>query len=89
LHGGFLFFNSADIGPARTLAEAGGEIGEFIGWSGGVDFDAAVIQIAGVASETEGGCGLLGEVAEADALDASANHPAAGCTGFSGHASGL
>jgi hypothetical protein len=89
LHGGFLFFNSADIGPARTLAEEGSEIGEFVRCSSGVHFDAAVVEIAGVAGEAEGGCGLPGEVAEADALDGSANHPAAGCAGFSGHAAGL
>jgi hypothetical protein len=89
LHGGFLFFNSADIGPARTLAEAGGEIGEFFGWSGGVDFDASIVEIAGISGEPEGGCGVLREVAESDALDGSANHPSASYAGFSAHAVGL
>ena len=86
LHGRFLFFNPADIRPARTLPQLRGEIGEFIGWSGGVDLHAAIVEIARVAGESQPGCGALGEVAKADALDASANHPAAADKWFSPHA---
>ncbi len=81
LHGGFLFFNSANVGPSRALAEAGGEIGQLVVRSGGVDFDAAIIEIAGVAGESQAGSGVPGEVAETDALNASANQPAASLRG--------
>src|SRR5580698_2388687 len=61
LHGRFLFFNSTDIGPPRTLAEETGEIGKFIGRARGIGLDAAIVEVAHVAGKVEFGRGLLGE----------------------------
>lgn len=86
LHGRFLFFNSADIRPARTLAQLRREIGKFIGRPGGVNLHAAIVQVARVAGEPQSGGGMLCKVAEADALNASANYPATAYNCFGVHA---
>src|SRR5205823_1536540 len=48
-------------------------------------FDAPVIQVARVAGETQRGCGVLGEIAESDALHAAADEPSPGMLRWIAH----
>jgi hypothetical protein len=73
MDGGFLLFDAAHVREAGAFPEEVYEFGELRGGADGVDFDAAVVEIAGVAGQTELGGGAFDEVAESDALDASAD----------------
>src|SRR3954454_11892662 len=77
-----LFVDAADVRPAGPAVEQAGERGELGCGADGVDFDAPIVEIARVAGEAELGGGVLGEVAVADALHATANIPAACLVGF-------
>ena len=68
---GFLFVNAADVGPTGAAMEEAGEGGELGRGSDGVDFDAPVVEVAGVAGEAQFSGGALGEVAISDTLNAA------------------
>ena len=74
---GLLFLDAADIAPAGTAVEHAGEFREFGGRTDSVDFDTAIVEITGVAGESELDGGALCEVALADALNTPAYIPAA------------
>ena len=75
---GLLFVDAADVGPSGAAMEEAGECGEFGRGTDGVDFDAPIVEVAGVAGEPEFNGGALGEVAIADTLNAAADVPAPG-----------
>jgi hypothetical protein len=77
-----LFFYAADVGPARSTIEQAGENRELGCGADSVNFDAAVIEVAGVAGESEFDGGALGEVAIADPLDTATDIPAPGYLRF-------
>jgi hypothetical protein len=85
LHGGLLLFNMADIGPAGALVEQGEVLGEQVRGADGVDFDAAVVEVAGVTPDAHPVGVVLGEVAVADPLHAAADQVTAGDDGSAGH----
>ena len=76
------FVDAADVRPAGAAVQHAGQFGELATGADGVDFDAAVVEIAGVAGEAEFDGGALGEVAIAYALDSARDVPAAGVHGF-------
>jgi hypothetical protein len=73
---GLLFLDAADIAPTRAEVEEAGEFGELGCGADGVDFDAAIVEIAGIPGEAELDGGALGKVAIPDTLDAAADDPA-------------
>ena len=83
--GRLLLVNAANVGPSGTAMEESGEGGELGRWTDGVDFDAPIVEVAGVAGEAKLSGGALGEVAIADALNAAADKPAPGFTPGIGH----
>src|SRR5262245_37285225 len=72
LDGRVLLFHSADIGESGTDGETLAELVQLRGWTDGVNFHIAIVEIAGVAGQLELGGGAFHEVAEANALHASA-----------------
>ena len=78
LHGGFVLFNPADVGATRARAEVSGEAGELVGRANGVYADPAVIFVADPAGDSQFVRTMLGEPAEADALDAAVDEPFTG-----------
>ncbi len=66
------------------LVQHAGQFGEFVYGADGVDFDAPVVEIAGVAGEAEIDGGALREVAIADALHAAADEPSLGVNWLAG-----
>src|SRR3954467_5323942 len=75
---GLLLFDGAHVAPSRPLAEPRGELRELPFDAYGVDFDASVIQVAGVAVQAELSRRALREVSVTDALHTAADEPAAG-----------
>src|SRR4051812_21324750 len=73
-----LFLDAANVAPTRAAMQHAGEFGEFGGGADGVDFDAPVVEIAGIPGEAKLDGGALGEVAIADALHAPADDPSFG-----------
>src|SRR5664279_4366905 len=76
-----LFFDAADVAPARSLVQFAGELRKLVDGAHGVNFDASVVEIAGIAREPEFGGGALGEVAITHALHAAADEPSS-CVGW-------
>lgn len=63
--------DAAHIAEGRTLPEAALEFGELFSGGDGVDFDAAIIEVACIAADAEFGGMALDEVAVSDALHAA------------------
>src|SRR5664279_4824856 len=70
-----LFFDAAHVAPSRAAVQHAGQFGELGYGADGVDFDAPVVEIAGVAREPEFHGGALREVAIADARHAPTDEP--------------
>ena len=81
-----LFFDAADVAPARTLVEHSGQLIQFCRGTDCIHLDAPVIEIAGVAGKSEFDGGALGEIAIPHTLDAPTNIPSLRVTGRFGHA---
>src|SRR5450755_3614798 len=85
LHGGFPLVDSAHVAESWAFAQRRGQIRKFMGWAGGVDFHAPVVQIANVSRKAQrGGC-PLGIVAITDALHTAVHAVEPGSLGIAGH----
>ena len=69
----FGLVHAADFCPAWTFPQQPGQLGKLIGGSHGVNFHAAIVPIAHPAREAQRVRGMLGKIAEPDALHASAH----------------
>ena len=79
-----LFLDAADVAPARTVVQHAGQFREFGRGADGVDFDAPVVEIAGVPGEAKFDGRALREVAVAHALHAPADEPSLRVGWFAG-----
>src|ERR1017187_1500408 len=79
-----LFFDAADIAPPGSAVQHTGQFVKPGYGANGVDLDAAIVEIAGIAGETKFHSGPLCEVAVADALDAPADEPSLSVDWFAG-----
>ena len=79
LHGGFAFFNPANLSHAGTKVQVSGETVELVWRADGVDVDPAVVDISYPASDTDFDGQAFHEPAEADALHAAGDVPFASC----------
>jgi len=85
LHAGRPLFNPADIGPCWTTAQHPGELRKPLLRPNGIDFDAAVLEIAGVARQAQRLSRFLRKIAESNALHAPVDPPAASDARLRGH----
>ena len=67
------FFDAADIGPTRALAEKSGKVVETVQRAHRVDLDAAIVKIAGISGKSQIISGAFSEVAVAYALHSAAD----------------
>src|SRR5260370_1557875 len=70
-----LFLDAADIAPLRAAMQHPCQLRKLVYGSDGVDFDAPVVEIAGVPATAESHRRSLREVAIANTLHASAYDP--------------
>src|SRR5271157_552860 len=75
LHRRLLLLDSADVGPSRPAMQHPGELRQLVLGTGGINFHAPVIQIAGIPAEPQLHRGPLREVSISHALDAPAHQP--------------
>src|SRR5215831_11246203 len=73
-----LFFETLHIGPLGAAAQHTGELRQLLVGPGGINFHAAIVQIAGIAGQTQTGGGPLREIAEPHTLNAASDEPAPG-----------
>lgn len=74
----FLFLHAAYIAPLWAAMQHPGQLRKPVYGSDGIDFDAPVVEIAGVSGQAEFHRRALREVAVADALHAPAYDPPLG-----------
>src|ERR1035437_506537 len=79
-----LFFDAADVAPLWAVVQHPREFGKFGYRADGVDFDAPVVEIAGIAREPKFNGRALREVAIAHALHAPADEPSPRVISFAG-----
>ena len=79
-----LFFDAADLAPSRAAVKHAGEFAKLGYRADGVDLDAPVVQVAGVARQPKFHRRPLCEVAVANSLHASADEPAFGVNCLAG-----
>lgn len=72
---GQFLVNAMNFRPSRAMVQSSRKLRKFLFRSGGVDFDAAVIEIARETGEPELVGRTLGKVAEAHALHTPTNQP--------------
>ena len=77
LHGGFLLFNSPNLGHARSLVQEPRQLVELLGGTHRVDLYAAVVLIPDPPAKAEAIRAVFDEPAESDTLHASGHIPAA------------
>src|SRR5450759_3433411 len=70
-----LFLDAADVAPPRAAVQHAGPLRQLGYGADGVDFDAPVVEIAGIAREAKFHGRALREIAVADALHAPADEP--------------
>ena len=75
LQGRFEFFDGAYFGPHWPLMQGAAEFQEMVLGAGGIDFNAAIGEVAGESPQPKGRGAAADKVAIPDALDAPADEP--------------